>query len=442
MTWATRFRVSENLRGSLWVVPLIGGVLGGLLGALGVLVDQNVDLPSYWEYSSSTASTTLAAIVGAMATVTGFVVTVTVLVVQMATGTFSARYMRLWYRDRMLKVTLALMIGTLTFSFALLRQIETNFVPNLGVTIAGSLVFLSLLMFVVFLDRYLHRLRPVAVAAFVAGAGRRAFEEAVRLSAAEDAPDLVTEPYRPVAEPALVVHSSRAGSIQAVDANGLVKWAREHDCLLALPHAVGDFVHEGAPLVNVYGRMQSTQAAESRLRGMVALGQERTIQQDPAFAIRVMVDVAAKALSAAVNDPTTAVQVLDHLGEVLRLIGSTDLRASTEPLEPRPGRVVIQARRWEDFLALGVTEIRLYGATTIQVHRRLRALLEELREEVRPEHRAAVEDELARLDASSAHNFATSADLDRARAGDRQGMGGPAEAPTPRRKSVYEEAQT
>ena len=74
-----------------------------------------------------------------MAALTGFVVTVTVLVVQMATSTFSARYMRLWYRDVVLKSVLALLIGTLAFSFSLLRRVETNFVPNIGVTVAGAL---------------------------------------------------------------------------------------------------------------------------------------------------------------------------------------------------------------------------------------------------------------------------------------------------------------
>ena len=118
----------------------------------------------------------LAAIVGAMAALTGFVVTVTTLVVQMATGSFSARYMRLWYRDRMLKVLLALLVGTLAFSFSLMRRVESNFVPNIGVSVAGVLVVLCLLAFLVFLDRYLHRLRPVAVAALVYQYFRRNFE--------------------------------------------------------------------------------------------------------------------------------------------------------------------------------------------------------------------------------------------------------------------------
>jgi uncharacterized membrane protein len=223
-----------------------------------------------------------------------------------------------------------------------------------------------------------------------------------------------------------VVRASEAGSIQAVDADGLVQWAESHDAELVAAHAIGDFVPTGAALIRVYGGAGDMSSAERDLRGMIALGVERTIQQDPAFAIRIMVDIAAKALSPAVNDPTTAVQVLDHLGEVLGLIGATDLEKRTQPVGPdRPAAVVMHARRWEDFLALGVTEIREYGASSIQVMRRLRALLEGLRETVRPEHRAAVEEELARLAATVAKSWRESVDLDRAGTADGQGIGGP-----------------
>jgi uncharacterized membrane protein len=95
MSWATAFRLRQFARGSLWMLPLVGGLLGVLLGSGLIWADRSVRLPPYWTYSPSTASTVLSAIVGAMAALTGFVVTVTVLVVQMATSTFSARYMRL-----------------------------------------------------------------------------------------------------------------------------------------------------------------------------------------------------------------------------------------------------------------------------------------------------------------------------------------------------------
>jgi uncharacterized membrane protein len=138
-----------------------------------------------------------------------------------------------------------------------------------------------------------------------------------------------------------------------------------------------------------------------------------------------MVDIAIRALSPAVNDPTTAVQVLDHLEDLLRLVGQTDLSDQGVPLAEMDSGLVVPIRRWDDYLTLSVTEIREYGATSIQVLRRLRAMLEELGESVLPERRGAVLDELVRLDAAVASKWGGSVDLDLAAIADRQGVGGP-----------------
>jgi uncharacterized membrane protein len=223
------------------------------------------------------------------------------------------------------------------------------------------------------------------------------------------------------------VRSGEAGVIQAINVNRLVRWAHEHRARVVLEHAVGDFVPMGVTLMTIHGGAD-LEDAEHDLHGTVAFGDERTIQQDPAFAIRIMVDIALMALSPAVNAPTTATQVLGHLGETLRAIGATDLGEAARHGADRPV-VIIQARSWEDFLSLGVTEIRVYGGTGIQVMRSLRATLEELRKDVLPEHRAAVDEELRRLDATVAACWSDSADLDRAKVADRQGIGGPGARP-------------
>jgi uncharacterized membrane protein len=159
---------------------------------------------------------------------------------------------------------------------------------------------------------------------------------------------------------------------------------------------------------------------------MIALGQERTIAQDPAFALRVMVDVADRALSAAINDPTSAVQVLDYLEDILLVIGRSDFSGAGVFCDAAgTPRVVLPSREWKDYLALGVTEIRQYGGSSVQVVRRLRALLLHLQQQVLPEHRAAVDGELDRLDATVAERFGEAVDLDRAVEPDRQGLGGP-----------------
>jgi uncharacterized membrane protein len=198
-----------------------------------------------------------------------------------------------------------------------------------------------------------------------------------------------------------------------------------------LAHGIGDFVPLEATLITVYGNgLRVDQRETRRLADMVALGDERTIEQDPAFAIRIQVDIANRALSSAVNDPTTAVQVLDYLGESLRLIGTARPRVLRVPAEGRPRRgVVVPTRSWEDYLALTVNEIREYGNGGIQIMRRLRAMLLELLEEVRPECIPALRDELARLDSTVARAFGDSVDFDRASTADTQGIGGPQTGP-------------
>jgi len=421
MSWALLFRAREYLKGSLWVYPLAGAILGPLLAVLTRQADTSVTVPQAWQYTPSTASTVLTTIVGATVGLTGFVVTVTVLAIQMATGTFSARYMRIWYRDPLLKGVLAVLAGTLTFAFSLLRQVGSKQVPNIGVSVAGGLLVLSLVLFLLFFDRFIHRLRPVAVADLVGQMALRVITTVTQAAETDTASVEIA-----AGDPVLMVTSGRAGSIQAINVRGLVTWASRHNQLIAMQAAVGDFVTTGQHLIAVFGD-GAAPVKTDRLQAMIALGAERTVEQDPAFAIRIMADIAVKALSAAINDPTTAVQALDHLGNVLRLLGATPLHGplTFRDTEGTP-RLLMPGRTWTDYLTLAVTEIREYGCSSIQVVRRLRAILEDLQESVRPEHRPAVDTEIAKLDATIAAGFAGSVDIDQARARDRQGIGGPA----------------
>jgi uncharacterized membrane protein len=424
MTWSLGFRLRRYLRESLWVIPLVGGALGWTFGIASADLSSVSDVTTRWNYSAATAEAVLAAVVAASVGLVGFVVTVSVLIVQMSTNTFSARYMRIFYRDRAFKAVLAVLIGAFTFSYTLMRHVEEDDVPNLGVTFAGALLGLGILLFVVFLDRAIHRLRPVAVATLVAQAGRKALSEVLAEAARPDAPAVVPAPYSPPGDPVRVVRLLRGGAIQAIDFRGLGRWAHENESLVVLRHPIGDFVPAGAVLMQLYGRDPGPES-EERLRSLVALGVERTIEQDPAFAVRIMVDIAIRALSPAVNDPTTAVQVLDHLEDLLRMVGQTDLSDEGAPLEEMETGLVVPVRRWGDYLTLSVTEIREYGDRSIQVVRRLRAMLDELSESVLPERREAVLRELERLDEAVAARWGSSVDLDLAGRSDRQGIGGP-----------------
>ena len=122
MSWAVRFQLRQHLRQSLWAVPLVGAAVGAVLAIADGWLEDRVSVPSGWSYSASTATSVLSTVSGAMIGLIGLVVTIGVLVVQMATGTLSPRFMRLWYRDRLQKVVLASFTATFVFSFALLRE--------------------------------------------------------------------------------------------------------------------------------------------------------------------------------------------------------------------------------------------------------------------------------------------------------------------------------
>ena len=243
-SWAARFARRQRLMGSLWIIPLLCAIAGPVLAELAIALDSAVDAPAAWSYSESTASTVLSAIVSAMVGLTGFVVAFGVLVVQMATQTLSPRFMRLWYRDGLQKALLGTFVGTLTYALALLRDVGPESVPDIGVTLAALAVTVSVVLFLVYLDRFVHSLRPVAVAWAVADAGARVFH-----AGEPGAHDELSD--RPDGVPALTVCIATAGVIQAIDRAGLIATATRHDCLIVFPHAIGDLVPHGGVLLEV-----------------------------------------------------------------------------------------------------------------------------------------------------------------------------------------------
>lgn len=421
-SWARAFQLRQYLKGSLWVLPLLGCIVGVLLAQAAVALDSVTDLPPGWQYSPSTASSVLTAIVGAMIALLGFVVTISVLVVQQATGSLSPRYMRLWYRDRLQRVVLALFAGTLTYAFALLRRIESNFVPDIGVEVAGLAVAVSIVSLLVYVNRFTHALRPVAVAAAVTRIGQRVLESWTREITNPDDETVINRDITAMGEPVLQVTSERAGAIQAMSEAGLMRLAVHHDCTLVLSHSVGDFLPEGAPLAEVFGA--KAPSAKS-IRRLIASGVERTVEQDPAFALRVLVDVAIRALSPAVNDPTTAGQVLDYIEEFVHTLGRLPLHSRYIAADKQKRvRVVVPGRPWEAFVELAFTEIIRYGAGSPQVCRRLRAAMVGLVDSLPEERQAAIQTQLLRLDDVVARSFPDDVTRAYAREADRQGIGG------------------
>jgi uncharacterized membrane protein len=222
----------------------------------------------------------------------------------------------------------------------------------------------------------------------------------------------------------VVGHVGRSEIVVAVDLDALMREARRTRGTVEFVPRVGDFLATDEPLFVLYGG--ATAIDDQKLRDSVALGPERTMEQDPLFSFRILADIGLKALSPAINDPTTGVLAIDQIHRLLRSVGRRRLRGEVLADGLGNPRVIYRTPNWEDFVHIACTEIRHSGAHNVQVARRLRALLENLIESL-PSHRhQPLKDELGRLDQAIQTAYALSADLALANVPDPQGLGGSA----------------
>jgi uncharacterized membrane protein len=210
--------------------------------------------------------------------------------------------------------------------------------------------------------------------------------------------------------------------VLAVNIKALRAAAEKTDGVIELVPQVGDFVAVDEPLFNLYGKAQGID--EAVLRTAIAFGSERTLEQDPTFAFRIVIDIAIKALSPAINDPTTAVLAIDQLHRMLRSVGRRSLR--TDEILDGTGqlRVIFRTPNWEDFVHLAFSEIRAYGGNNLQIMRRMRAMIENLGQTL-PSHRQdELRQQLSLLDRDAKRLFLYPEELALAAIPDSQGLGG------------------
>ena len=293
--------------------------------------------------------------------------------------------------------------------------------PQLVVAIAILSNLLAIVVFFWFVYRVGASLRPVAILLTLSRGGRKVIDEVYPLlwnprdAERPQTREALTGPSR------VVEHDGASGTLLAFGTAELVEAARRAGCLIELVPQVGDFVPKGDPLFRVYPAESGIDA--DSLQGMAAFGAERTLEQDPAFAFRIMVDIASRALSPAVNDPTTAVLALDQLHRDLLHLGGRQLASGRATDRDGKLRLIYPTPQWEDFVALAVSEIRLFGASSIQVARRLRAMLEHLASALPEPRIPPLREELAMLQHAVERAYPETKDRKRAETGDLQGIG-------------------
>jgi uncharacterized membrane protein len=373
------------------------------------------------EAGASAALAVLSAIASGMMPLTGLVFSLAFVMVQFSATAYSPRLVSWLAGSAIMNHSLGIFTGTFIYALGALAWVDRGGsarVPLLTVWLAIVLMMVSVVFFVMLVER-LGMLQIARVLAYAGDHGRAVIErnyvplesETEEAKGGEELP-AVTE---------VLVHRGGPAVIQAFDVRGLVALAARREVVVAMALAVGDTVVDGMPLLRVHGGTRPL--PERALRRRVRLGAERTFEQDPKYAIRILVDVAIKALSPAINDPTTAVQALDQVEDLLMRLGRRSLAAGRSRDAQGKIRLVFPVPSWEDFLVLAFDEIRFYGASSIQVMRRMRALLQDLMEHVPPERRVALQNYLERVDKGIRRSFEDVDDRRDALEEDRQGLG-------------------
>lgn len=419
MSWLNRHRLKLYLRNSIWVFPVVN-IAGGLI-ALALL--NKIDRALGWEINlgADTARTVMATVAASMFTLVVVGSSAVLLAVQLASAQLTPRIITLVYRSRIRKFCLSAFCFTFTFSVGALVRLESS-VPLLTSYAAAYGFLINLALFLYFIDGMGKTLRPGSALYIVGVAARDVIESVYPSKLKKDQP-LISKPLEILKrDPSRVVINEIDGVVLAFDSRGLKALAENANCLIELVPQVGDFVAAGDPLFRIFDGGETI--SDDTLRHSIAFGQERTLEQDPTYAFRIIVDIASKALSPAINDPTTAVLAIDQIHHLLRNVGLRNLAQGRETDGRGELRLVYRTPDWEDFVHLAVTEIRQYGRESIQIMRRLRAMLENLIQTL-PERRAPMlRLELSLLQTSAKRMFVDLYDQALAETGDLQGMGG------------------
>ena len=382
----------------MWFIPTVA-VLGAIV--LATVLGGVAVPPSSWMSNLLFASEAegargmLQAVAGSVITVTSLVFSLTVVTLQLASSQFSPRLLRTFVSDRGNQVVLAIFLATFAYSLTVLRTIRDGttggepFVPQLAVTIAFLLALASVGALVYFIHHITQEIQVDTMMRDVERETRRTIDVVYPNHYAD-------EPHEPqvpdVPEGAACIPARHSGFVQSVDVDHLAAVARDHDVKIRLHAGLGQAVAEQAPFVWIWPSDGARPAGDvsGELRAAifdaVDIGRERTPESDVAIGLRQLVDVAVKAMSPAVNDPTTAVHAIGHATALLCVLAPRQLGDLLGRDREGTVRVGVERPDFDGYLDLACGQLRRYAAGEVQV---MRALLWMLREVAggAPEHR-------------------------------------------------------
>jgi uncharacterized membrane protein len=417
--WNRWYAFGSYVRSSLWIVPFIALLLEQVTFRIIYALDARMTWVPPWPLGLSGTQAALQTIITLILSFIVFTFGSMLVAIQVASGQLTPRIIATTLlRDNVIRFTVGLFVFALLFALGTVARIETS-VPHFVVWMAATLGVASMMAFLFLIDYAARLLRPVAILWRVGEEGIAVIKSVYPNPIKDD--DAVPSRPRQLGAPNQTVnHRGTSAIMIAANLDALVVEARRAGGVIEVVPRVGDFVAIGDPLFVIHGGV----CDEHVLRGSVAFGPERTIEQDSTFALRVIVDIAVKALSKAINDPTTAVLAIDQLQRLLRNVGERRLHDEQVADEAGRLRLIFHTPNWNDFVQLACREIRLYGAENFQIARRLRAMLDNLLAALPERRQPALRQERELLDRTIEKLYPLPQDLAIARIADTQGLGG------------------
>jgi uncharacterized membrane protein len=416
--------VRRRARGPAWSIPAWYAALAVLAALYLPRLEARLGLETSMGIDPASILAMFSAISSGMIALTGIVFSLAFVMVQFSATAYSPRLVLWIARDPLLWHAVGIFSATFLYSLGVTAWVQHTraggAVPFFSAWLVIGMLLLSVGVFIALIEK-LSLLQVHRMLGFTAEHGRQVIEDTyppLERPTAKPEPELL----RRLAVTQTLEHQGPPRCLQALDIAMLLEHARACGGIVEVQASVGDTLVLGTTMLRVHG---GTPIDEAKLRRAFMLGPERTFDQDPKYAIRLIVDIAIRALSPAVNDPTTAVQALDHLEDLLLRLGRRRLEIGA--LRDRDGalRLVVPYPAWEDFLALAFDEIRQCGATSVQVMRRMKAFAADLIAALPAERHEALRRQQQRIDAAIAKSFVDAEDKAEASVEDRQGLGVP-----------------
>jgi uncharacterized membrane protein len=387
------------------------------MGAAVVLVEVDSRLgfelgqrwPRLFGVGAEGARGLLETVAGSMITVAGVAFSITIVALSLAANQYSPRVLRNFMKDRTNQLVLGVFVGIHVYCLVVLRTIRSGengsaFVPSLAVTTGVLLALVGIGFLILFIHHIATSMQVSHILSVAASdtmtAVRRTFTSRAK---AGTEPTPAADIEEAASDASLDRHAWReipathTGYVQAVDVDGLLALAEGCDLVCRMACGPGAFVVAETPLLTVTGSRADDEALVGRFNKLYAIGRERTVEHDPAFGVRQIVDIALKALSPGIHDPTTATEALDHLRAIFIELGQ-------RPDSPRDRldtsgqvRLVVVTQRFAPLLTESVEAIRHSAAGNVMVLSALLALLVAVGRAATVERRPLVRDEMLSL---------------------------------------------